>query len=43
MSETRVYFIIKAEDKEEALYDIENWLEKYMDIGFYGRYKISPT
>ena len=42
MSGMSVYFIIEAEDKEKALYDVENWLEKYMDREFYGRYKISP-
>ena len=43
MSGMDVYFIIKAEDKEEALYDVEYWLEEHMDEEFYGRYKISPT
>jgi len=43
MSGMSVYFIIEAGDKEEALYDVGNWLEEHMDREFYERYKISPT
>ena len=44
MSEMNVYFIIEAEDKKEAVYEIENWLEDYMDrCSFYRWYKISDA
>ena len=43
MSGMSVYFIIKAEGKDEALYEVENWLEERMDREFYGRYKVSPV
>jgi hypothetical protein len=41
MSGKSVYFITKAEDGEEASYDVDCWLDEHSGIEFYGRYKIS--
>ena len=43
MSETSVYFITEAEDKEEARDNVERWLEDYMGKEFFEGYEISRT